>query len=156
MTSTTTNSRTSSQKPFSTCGNASLNALAEKNVSRTLDQPGLVTTSAVSSPSTSTVEPAESAAPRRARRRRAASRTARRSPGALTASVQLGRAGGRAHPALRDALQLAGRPQLLDRAADARRELGALGQQRAPRVPTRRGELPDDARPLDLRGGQVE
>jgi len=57
-----------------------LKALHEKNVSRTDGQPALVTTIAASAPRTRTVETAETAAPRRARRRRAASRTARRSP----------------------------------------------------------------------------
>src|SRR3954454_2090088 len=52
---------TSSQKAAATSGNESLKALQEKNVSRTVAQPGLVTASATSPPITTTDETAATA-----------------------------------------------------------------------------------------------
>jgi hypothetical protein len=69
----------SSQKPSSTPGNEFLKASQSKKVSRTVGQPLLVRISVAYAPSTTTVDRAEIAAPRAARRRPAASRTARRS-----------------------------------------------------------------------------
>ena len=55
----------SSQKPESTSGNASLKTLQEKNVSRTVGQPGLVRTRAARPPTMTKVETAAIAWPRR-------------------------------------------------------------------------------------------
>jgi hypothetical protein len=61
--STITNSLTSSQNPSRTSGKAFVNASQSKNVSRTFGQPLLVRMSAARSPSTTTVETPEIAAP---------------------------------------------------------------------------------------------
>jgi hypothetical protein len=71
--------RTSSQKPWRTSGNDDRNELQEKNVSRTVLQPLLVTMAVASAPTTMMVETVAIVVSRRARRRRAASRAARRS-----------------------------------------------------------------------------
>ncbi len=73
------NSFTSTQNPRSTSGNEVLNALQEKNVSRTLGHPELVRMIAASAPSTTTVEATAISVPRRALRCAACARSARRS-----------------------------------------------------------------------------
>src|SRR4051812_18046992 len=157
--STATKIFTSSQKPLSTAGNDVLNASGSKNVARTLSQPGLVTSNAASPPTTTTVDPAAIASPRRARRRSAAARTARRSSGATAVTVGLlqhRRAGGGAHEALLERLELPAFAQVVDRLAHALRQRRALLLQRAPLVAARRAELADDLRARHLRGGEEE
>ena len=82
--STARKSLTSSQKPRATAGNDSTKTSQLKNVCWTSSQPGLLTTSAVSPPSTITVDTAATTMPRRAWRRRAASRATRRSAAVLS------------------------------------------------------------------------
>src|SRR5436305_13308064 len=77
--SATTISLTSFQKPLRTHGNDCLHWLQEKNVSRTVGHPGLVTINAVRPPRPLTLDSAAIAWPRRGRRRWAAVRAARRS-----------------------------------------------------------------------------
>ena len=144
-------------------------------MSRTAGQPGLVSTSAASPPSTTTVDTAAIGWPRRARCRLAASRAARRStvtasaltrgmlparPAAAARSrpdqLQDGRLGGLAHPASLDLAELARGAKAVDRLRDAARERRVLVQQRAPLVAARGAELADDRRVRDLRRGQVE
>src|SRR3954451_12352866 len=157
--STVTKIVTSSQKPLSTAGNDVLNASGSKNVARTLSQPGLVTSNAASPPTTTTADPAAIASPRRARRRSAAARTARRSSGATAVTVGLlqhRRAGGGAHEALLERLELAAFAEVADRLAHALRQRRALLQQRRPLVAARRAELADDLRARHLRRREEE
>ena len=79
--------RTSSQKALRISGKESLNCWTSKNVSRTDGQPGLVRMSAAIPPRTTIVETAAIVAPRRARARFAAARSARRSVAASAVSV---------------------------------------------------------------------
>jgi len=74
------NSFTSIQKALRMSGNEDLNASAEKNVSRTDDQPLLVRTIAARPPRIRTEERTAIAWPRRALAFLALSRAARRSP----------------------------------------------------------------------------
>src|SRR6476469_3547537 len=135
-TSITQNILMSSQKAFATSGNESLNALQEKNVSRTVAHPGLVTASATSPPMTTRDDTAAIAWPLRARRFLAASRSARRptvasiavtrgmlaTRAAAETSVQGGRLRGLAHPAVLDLAELTGGAEFVDRVGDAARE----------------------------------
>src|SRR4051794_8742094 len=171
-TSITQNILMSSQNADSTSGNESLNALQEKNVSRTLAHPGLVTASATRPPMTITDEAAATAWPLRARRRFEASRSARRPAVATladtremlatrsaaesrpppTATAQsLGatkrrRVGRLVHPAVLDLLELAGGTKPVDRVGHACGERRVLREQRAPLVAPGGGELSDDGR----------
>ena len=138
-------------------GNESLNTSASKNVSRTSGQPGLVRISAAIPPSTTTIEIAAIALPRRVRARRAASRSWRRRDASArrSASFTLGSGavlledgglGDVAHPLLLDRGQLARLVQGRDRGRDAVGQRRVLLQQRAPLVAAGGGELPDDRR----------
>src|ERR1700760_1401332 len=139
------NTLTSSQKPLRTSGKAFLNSLQLKNVSRTVGQPGLLSTSAARPPMTTTEESAAISVLRRALARLAASRSARpsprgRSPGVVAAasvtrpggSVEFRRVRGLAHPPLRDLLEFARFFERFDCTADTRRERRFVSQQGAP------------------------
>src|ERR1700761_8869611 len=144
-TSTTRKIFTSSQKPLRTSGKAFLNSLQLKNVSRTVGQPGLVRISAAMPPITMTEESAAISALRRVRARFASSRSRRRtplgrSPGTVAAesvtrpgdaSVEFRRAGGLAHPPLRDLFEFARFFERFDRARDARGQRRFFRQQGA-------------------------
>src|SRR5436190_17500223 len=168
--SITQNILMSSQKAFATSGNESLNALHEKKVSRTSGHPGLVTASATSPPMTISEDAAAMAWPLRARRRFAASRSARRptvaslavtcemlaTPAAAETSVQDGRLRGLAHPAILDLAEFARRAQPIDRVRDASGQGRASVEQCAPLVAAGGRELPHDRRARNLCRGQIE
>src|SRR5689334_23271165 len=121
-TSITQNILMSSQKALATSGNESLNALQEKNVSRTLGQPGLVTASATNPPMMISDDTAAIAWPLRARCFLAAARSAWRltvaslavtrgmlaTRAAAETSVQRGSLCGLVHPAVLDLAELTG------------------------------------------------
>src|SRR5690349_21072595 len=159
--STITNSFTSSQNARRIPGKLAVNWSHEKKVCWTSSQPGLVRMSAASPPSTTTLETAAITVPRRACRRRAASRATRRSAGVLTGPavaplplLELGRLG--PDPLVGDLLELAGALQRVDRVGDAGGQRGALLEHGAPVVGALGAELADDLGSLDLGVAEVD
>src|ERR1019366_7419542 len=101
----------------------------EKNVPRTVRQPGLRTSASTTAASTTRVEVAEIAIERRARARRASWRSARLVGIAFTTALfQHGNARARLHPAGGDRLQLSVRAQLRQCLIDAAGQLRVLRQ----------------------------